>query len=150
MSGVDLPANNYFFFFFLIQYLSFKKTIQTCSDRRASCHRRLTFRPPVASSVFSFKVSQAQLYCATPTCLRGCSSSSSQVTSPQRYEHAKRLWNSKRELGGTQARTEWTKLQSSGTRDGLWNELQLENHQGDIPHLAANFTIIIILSFMIL
>lgn len=56
----------------------------------------------------------------------------------------------KRELGGTQARAKWTELQSSGPRDGLWNELELENNQGDIPRLAANFTIIINLSFMIL
>lgn len=59
-------------------------------------------------------------------------------------------WNSKRQLGGAQARARRTELQSSGPRDGLWNELELENNQGDIPRLAANFTIIINLSLAIL
>lgn len=59
-------------------------------------------------------------------------------------------WNSKRALGGAQARAKRTELQSSGPRDGLWNVLELENNQGDIPRLAANFTIIINLSLVIL
>lgn len=58
------------------------------------------------------------------------------------------LWNSNQDISNMAGgRAKWTQSQRSGPRDGPWNELELENHQGDIPRLAANFTIVINLSF---
>ncbi len=56
------------------------------------------------------------------------------------------LWNSNQDISSTGARAEWTQSRRSGPRDGPWNELELENHRGDTPRSAANFTIIINLS----
>ena len=56
------------------------------------------------------------------------------------------LWNSNQDISSTGARAEWTQSQRSGPRDAPWNELELENHRGDIPRSTANFTIIINLS----
>lgn len=81
----------------------------------------------------------------TPTCLCGRINCSSQVCLTLLGWHTKvyetAIKTSATGLGGRVAK--WTQSQRSGPRDGLWNELKLENHQGDIPCFVANFTIII-------
>lgn len=62
---------------FVMKYLSFKNTIQSCSGRHASCHRGLTFRPlllplfsPLRSAKHSFTARLPRISVATSVLLR--------------------------------------------------------------------------------